>query len=58
MNRLLDVVVLNVGDDPDIAGILAKGISRELTGLWSFEMPLARILLRYTDGVKVEDVVV
>src|SRR5262249_5039 len=58
MNRFLHVVVLHVGNDPNVAGILSERVARILTLLGAFERLLPRILLRHTDRVEIEHVVV
>src|SRR5262245_26446411 len=58
MNGLLDVIVLHVGDDPDIAGVLPQRIAGVLPGPGSLEMLLAGVLLRRAHGVEIEDVAI
>jgi len=47
VNRFLDVVVFDVGNDPKITGILPKRITGVFSRLGTFEMFLARVFLRY-----------
>jgi len=58
MDCLLNVVIFYVGYNPDITRIFTQWVTRKLSGLWAFEMFLARIFLWYPNGVKVEEVVV
>lgn len=54
MRGLLDVVVLHVRDNPEVAGILAVRIPRQLPAPRPFEVSLARILGRHSDWVEIE----
>jgi hypothetical protein len=56
VNRLLDVVVLSVWNDPNIARVLPKGIAGELANSRPFERPLKGVLLGYANGVQIERV--
>jgi hypothetical protein len=55
---LLDVVVLDVRDHPNIARIFTQWVAGVLALLRSFERFLARILLGHSNGIKIEDVIV
>lgn len=56
--RFLYVVVLHVRYHPHVAGILAQWVAGVLALLRAFERLLARILLRYSDRIEIEHVVV
>lgn len=58
VNRLLYVVVLYIGDRPQISGVLAQGVAGILPGLRTFEVFLSRIFLWNADRIEVEDTVV
>src|SRR3972149_8684227 len=58
VDRLLDVVGLHIRNMPNITGILAQWVAGELANLLPFEVFLAGILLRDTDGIQVECVYV
>jgi len=58
MLSLLDMVALDVRNHPDVSRILTQRVTRILAGLWTFEMFLSRIFLRYPHGVKIEHIVV
>src|SRR5213080_1455132 len=57
MDRLLDVVRLDVRKDPDVARVLPERVAGVLAGARSLPGALAGILLRNADGVEVERVV-
>lgn len=48
VDRLFDMVVLDVGNDPDVARVLAKRVAGELAGLGAFEI----LLPGYLDGTR------
>lgn len=58
MPGLLSVIVPDIGDDPDVAGVLALGINGVLAGPWAFEMLFPRGFLgvlgsgRYRSGTR------
>src|SRR5450759_3412670 len=54
MCRLFDVVRLHVGDHPNIAGVLAERVTRQLPPLRSLERSFVWVLLRHPHRVKVE----
>ena len=58
MNRLLDVIVFDVGDDPNISWIFAERITRVLARFGSFKIFFAGIFLGHTDRIKVEYVAI
>lgn len=58
VGSLLDVVVLYVGEDPEVTWVLAFGVAGVLTGLGSTIVLLAGVFLRDTYWVKVEEVLV
>jgi hypothetical protein len=53
---LLDVVVLDVGDRPHVARVLAERVARRVAGVGTLEVALARVLLRHAHRVQVEHV--
>src|SRR4029453_4793751 len=58
MDRLLDVVRLDVGKRPDVARVLAQRMPGVLSGARPLPGALAGILRRPADRVEVEDAVV
>ncbi len=52
------MVVFDIWNYPEVAGVLAHGIAGILSGLGAFEVFLAGILLRYANGVKIEIILV
>ena len=58
MRRLLHVIVLHVGENPDIARILAQRIARQLAGPWPLEVALVRILLRHPNRIHIKVIAV
>src|SRR5438552_16380804 len=58
MDRLLDVIMFDVWDDPDVSGIFSQRVAGILAGLWSFEILLSWILLGNSDRVEIENVIV
>ena len=58
MLRLLHMVALDVGNVPQVARILAERVARQLPCFRPLEVLLARILLRDSDRIEVEEVVV
>ena len=58
MDRLLDVVVLDVGEYPDVAGVLAHRVAGQLAAPGALEVALVRVFGRDADRVEVEDVIV
>src|SRR5687767_10025740 len=57
MFGFLDVIILHVRKNPNVAGILAERIAGQLTDLWSFEMFLIWIFGRHANRIEVEGVV-
>ena len=55
---LFDVVVLNVGDHPKVSWVFAFGVTLIFAGFGTLEIFLAWILLRYSYGIKVKDIIV
>jgi hypothetical protein len=51
------VIVLYVRNCPDVAGVFSEWIARILPGLRSLEIFLARIFLRHTDRIKIENTI-
>ncbi len=58
MDRLLGVVVLDVGKRPHIAWVLPQRIARQLARVRPLEVPLAGVLRRDSDRVQVPRVIV
>src|SRR5207244_966052 len=58
MHRLLDVVRLDVREDPDVAGVLAARVPRVFARARSLPGALSRVLLRHPDRIEGEYVVV
>ena len=58
MDRLFHVIVLDVGDDPEVPGVLAKGVAGILACFRPLEIFFAGILLGHPHRVEVEDVIV
>jgi hypothetical protein len=58
MNGFLDMIVLDVRENPHIPGVLAERIARKLAGFRTLEVFLAGIFRRYPDRVEVEQVIV
>src|SRR5262249_24796649 len=54
VDRLLDVVRLDVGEDPHVARVLTGGMAAVLAGARSLEGALAGILLWHAHGIEVE----
>jgi hypothetical protein len=51
------MIVLYIGDDPDVAGILPQRVRGKFTPPWALERALSRILLRNPNRIQVEHVV-
>lgn len=58
MIGLLDVVIFDVRENPNVAGILSQRITRELAGLRSLEVLFTRIFRWNANGVQIELVVI
>src|SRR6266576_2214968 len=56
MDRLFNVVVLDVGNHPYVSWILPKRMSGRLALLFTFEVLLAGVFLWNSNWVKIEDV--
>lgn len=54
---LFNVIVLHIGYDPDISGVLTERVRGQFTPPRPFECPLPWVLLRDSDGVQLEDVI-
>lgn len=56
MLGLFNMITLDIGNHPQISGILAEGVARILASLGAFEVFFSRVLLRYPNRIKVEGV--
>lgn len=58
MNGFFYVVVFYIRNDPHVAWIFSKGISRKLSRFWALEVFFSGVFLRHANGVKIEFVIV
>jgi hypothetical protein len=51
MFSLLDMITLDIGDNPDVTWVFSKRITGISAGVWPFKMFFPRVFLRYPDRV-------
>ena len=58
MIRFFNVVVFDIGNDPNVSRILASRVTRVLAFPWTFECSLAGVFLGHPDWVDIENIIV